>query len=246
VREPGACGDQGGTGPASEPHGARSGASTPDQIQTGPDSTRREPGAHEFRVVSSEDIHIGRMIGLRVDEVVMPGDGIARREIVEHLGAVGIAAVDEAGEITLIHQYRHPIGRRLWELPAGLLDDAGESPMVAAGRELAEEAGLAAGRWDTLVDVAASPGFTDEVIRVFLARDLHEVDRDVHGDEEADLVIRKVPLAEAVRMALAGELVNGATVGGVLAAHAVLSGAASPRPVDAPWPDRPTTFARRR
>ena len=211
-----------------------------------PDRAVSEPGSHDFRVVSSEDVHIGRVIGLRVDEVAMPGDGTARREVVEHLGAVGIAAVDEAGDITLIHQYRHPIGRRLWELPAGLLDGIGESPVAAAARELAEEAGLAAGRWETLVDVAASPGFTDEVIRVFLARDLCEVHRDVLGEEEADLVIRKVPLAEAVRMALAGELVNGATVGGVLAAHAVLTGAAVARPADAPWQDRPSAFASRR
>ncbi|WP_199434900.1 NUDIX domain-containing protein [Qaidamihabitans albus] len=204
------------------------------------------PGSHEFTVASSEDIHIGRVIGLRIDDVVMPGGGRARREVVEHLGAVGVAAVDDEGRITLVHQYRHPLGRRLWELPAGLLDEEGEDPVDAARRELAEEAGLAAGRWETLVDVAASPGFTDEVIRVFLARELSEVDRDVHGEEEADLVIDRVPLDRAVRMVLAGEIVNGATVGGVLAAHAVLSGAAPARPARAPWDVRPTAFAARR
>ncbi|MEU0516115.1 NUDIX hydrolase, partial [Amycolatopsis sp. NPDC006125] len=110
---------------------------------------------------------------------------------------------------------------------------------------LAEEAGLAAARWETLVDVAASPGFTDEVVRVFLARDLTPVDREVLGDEEADLVVHRVPLAEAVRMALSGEIVNGATVGGVLAAHAVVHDGAPSRPPDAPWRDRPTRFADR-
>lgn len=204
-----------------------------------------EPGTHEFDVVSTSDVHIGRVLGLRVDEVAMPGGTTARREVVEHLGAVAIAAVDDGGAVTMIHQYRHPVGRRLWELPAGLIDAPGEEPVATAERELVEEAGLAAGRWDTLVDVAASPGFTDEVVRVFLARDLSEVDREVLGDEEADLVIRKFPLDEAVRMALAGELVNGATVGGVLAAHAVLSGAARVRPADAPWRDRPSAFAAR-
>lgn len=117
--------------------------------------------------------------------------------------------------------------------------------MDSARRELVEEAGLTAGDWVTLVDVAASPGFTDEVVRVFLARDLSEVDRELLGEEEADLVARKFPLAEAVRMALAGELVNGATVSGVLAAHAVLSGAAPARPADAPWRDRSSRFAQR-
>ncbi|PXY19299.1 NUDIX domain-containing protein [Prauserella muralis] len=203
------------------------------------------PGTHEFSVVSSQDIHIGRVVGLRIDEVVMPGGGTARREVVEHLGAVAVCALDADGAVTLVHQYRHPLRDRLWELPAGLLDADGEAPVDTAARELMEEAGLAARRWETLVDVAASPGFTDEVVRVFLARELTEVDREMHGEEEADLVIRKVPLAEAVRMALAGEIVNGATVGGVLAAHAVLTGAAGARPADAPWRDRPTTFASR-
>jgi len=204
-----------------------------------------EPGKHEFTVASTTDVHIGRVVGLRVDEVVMPGGGTARREVVEHLGAVAVVALDEDGAVTLIHQYRHPLGRRLWELPAGLIDKAGEDPVGAAKRELVEEVGLSAERWETLVDVAASPGFTDEVVRVYLARELSEVDREILGDEEADLVMRKFPLAEAVRMALAGELVNGSTVGGVLAAHAVLSGVASARPSDAPWEDRPTKFASR-
>ncbi|MFE0026393.1 NUDIX domain-containing protein [Amycolatopsis sp. NPDC059021] len=205
-----------------------------------------EPGTHEFTVAGSRDVHIGRVVGLRIDEVVMPGGTPATREVIEHLGAVAVVALDADGAVTLVHQYRHPIGRRLWELPAGLIDHEGEDPVGTAKRELVEEAGLAAADWSTLVDIAASPGFTDEVVRVFLARDLSEVDREVLGEEEADLVIRRFPLAEAVRMALSGELVNGATVGGVLAAHAVVTGAAAPRPADAPWRDRPTRFAARR
>ncbi len=204
------------------------------------------PGDHDFAVVSSRDVHIGRILGLRVDEVVMPGGAAARREVVEHLGAVAICAVDDDGTVTLVHQYRHPLGDRLWELPAGLLDADGEDPVDTARRELVEEVGLSAGRWDTLVDVAASPGFTDEVLRVFLARDLTAVPRRVHGDEEADLVVTRVPLDEAVRMVLHGEIVNGATVGGLLAAHAVLNtGGITPRSTDAPWRYRPTRFAAR-
>ncbi|RSM37175.1 NUDIX hydrolase [Amycolatopsis balhimycina DSM 5908] len=204
------------------------------------------PGEHEFSVAASRDVHIGRVVGLRIDEVVMPGGNTATREVIEHLGAVAIVALDESQQVTLIHQYRHPIGHRLWELPAGLIDHLGEDPVGTARRELVEEVGLAASDWVTLVDVAASPGFTDEVVRVFLARGLSDVDREVLGDEEADLVIRKFPLAEAVRMALAGELLNGATVSGVLATHAVLTGVAGPRPADAPWEDRPTAFAKRK
>ncbi|ADJ47754.1 ADP-ribose pyrophosphatase [Amycolatopsis mediterranei S699] len=204
------------------------------------------PGEHEFSVASSRDVHIGRVVGLRIDDVVMPDGETAVREVIEHLGAVAIVALDEEQQVTLIHQYRHPIGHRLWELPAGLIDHLGEDPVGTAKRELVEEAGLAASDWVTLVDVAASPGFTDEVVRVFLARGLSDVDRDVLGEEEADLVIRKFPLAEAVRMALAGELLNGATVSGVLATHAVLTGVAPARPADAPWADRPTAFAKRK
>ncbi|WP_432845201.1 NUDIX domain-containing protein [Amycolatopsis sp. CA-161197] len=208
-----------------------------------------EPGTHEFTVAGSEVVHIGRVVGLRVDDVVMPGGGTAKREVVEHLGAVAILALDGSGAdaaVTMVHQYRHPLGHRLWELPAGLIDKPGEDPVDAAKRELVEEVGLAADEWSTLVDVAASPGFTDEVVRVFLARGLSEVDREVLGEEEADLVVKKFPLAEAVAMTLSGELVNGATVSGVLAAHAVLTGAVKARPADAPWRDRPTRFARRR
>ncbi|MFG1648158.1 NUDIX domain-containing protein [Amycolatopsis sp. NPDC049252] len=204
------------------------------------------PGEHEFTVASSRDVHIGRVVGLRIDDVVMPGGNTAVREVIEHLGAVAIVTLDEEQRITLIHQYRHPMGHRLWELPAGLIDHLGEDPVGAAKRELVEEVGLTARDWVTLVDVAASPGFTDEVVRVFLARGLSEVERDVLGEEEADLVVRKFPLAEAVRMALSGELVNGAAVSGVLAAHAVVGCVAEPRPADAPWPDRPTAFAKRR
>ncbi|MFD4639318.1 NUDIX domain-containing protein [Lentzea sp. NPDC058436] len=201
---------------------------------------------HDFRTVSSEDLHVGRVVALRIDEVEMPGGGTAKREIVEHMGAVAVVAVDDAGQVVLIHQYRHALGRHLWELPAGLLDHDGEEPVVGARRELAEEVGLDALRWDTLVDTAASPGFTDEVVRVFLARELTEVERDVQGEEEADLEIHRFPIDEAVRMVLSGEVVNSSAVAGLLAAREVLEGRAEPRPADAPFRDKPTRFAARK
>jgi len=103
----------------------------------------------------------------------------------------------------MIHQYRHALRRRLWELPAGLLDVRGEDPLVTAQRELTEETGLAASEWSTLVDLAPSPGFTEEAVRVYLARGLTEVGRPaVEGDEEADLTTRWVSLPVAVRMVL--------------------------------------------
>jgi 8-oxo-dGTP pyrophosphatase MutT (NUDIX family) len=201
---------------------------------------------HDFRTVSSEDVHVGRVVALRIDEVEMPGGDTAKREVVEHMGAVAVVAIDDAGQVVLVHQYRHPLGRHLWELPAGLLDHEGEEPVVGARRELAEEVGLDAARWDVLVDAAASPGFTDEVVRVFLARDLSEVEREVQGEEEADLEIHRFGLDEAVRMVFSGEIVNSYAVAGLIAAREVLAGRAEPRPADAPFRDKPTRFAARK
>ncbi|WP_026424340.1 NUDIX domain-containing protein [Actinokineospora inagensis] len=202
-------------------------------------------GTHEFETVSTRDIHIGRILALRLDEVRMPGGGTANREVVEHLGAVAVVALADDDTVTLIHQYRHPVGERLWELPAGLIDHAAEDPLDAAKRELVEEVGLAAADWSVLVEVAVSPGFTDEAVRVYLARGLSSVERVVLGDEEADLTISRVPLAEAVGRVLSGDIVNAAAVAGLLAAHAVVTGAVEARPANAPWPGRPTAFADR-
>ena len=201
---------------------------------------------HEFAVSRSETLHVGRVVALRLDEVVMPGGRVARREIVEHSGAVAILPLHDDASVVMIDQYRHAVGRRLRELPAGLLDAAGEDPVTTARRELLEEVGHTAQDWSVLVDVVASPGFSDEAVRVFLARRLVDVGRPTGGDdEEADLSVVRVPLADAVRQALAGEIVNASTVAGLLAAQAVLAGTAQPRPVDASWPDRPTRFAQR-
>ena len=126
---------------------------------------------------SSELVYQGAILALRVDDVVMPDGRVAKREVVEHHGAVAVAAVDAEDRLTLVRQYRHPVATRLLELPAGLLDLPGEDPLEAAKRELLEEAGLVAQRWSVLVDVALSPGFTDEALRVYLAAGLSDADR---------------------------------------------------------------------
>lgn len=206
----------------------------------------RTNGRHEFTAVSSEDLYVGKILAVRRDEVRMPGGGHSHREVVEHLGAVSVVAVDEDDRVVLIHQYRYPVGRRLWELPAGLLDVAGEDPLRTAQRELAEEVGLAAESWSVLADIASSPGFTDQSERIFLAGGLTEVGLPAAaGDEEADLVIHRVPFDEAVRMVLAGEIVNAPAVTGLLAAQAVRSQGMQPRPAESAWPDRPQALARR-
>ncbi len=198
---------------------------------------------HEFDTVDSDTLYVGKIFALRTDEVRMPGGATARREVIEHYGAVAIVALDDEGNVVMVYQYRHPVGRRLWELPAGLLDTAGEAPHVTAARELEEEAGLRAADWRVLVDLVSAPGFSDESVRIYLATGLTDVGRPDAHDEEADLTVRRLPLSEAVRMVLSGEIVNSLAVGGILAAHTV--DGASLRPVDAPWPDRSTAFAAR-
>lgn len=201
---------------------------------------------HEFETVASHTVFCGNLIALRTDEVRMPGGVIATREVVEHYGAVAIAAIDDREQVVMVHQYRHPLGHKLWELPAGILDGPGEDPVAAAARELQEETGLAAAEWSVLVDVITAPGFCDEAVRVYLARGLSDVGRPEADHEEADLTVHRVPLREAVDQVLAGEIINSIAAAGLLAAHAVIVDGKPTRPLDAPWPDRSSVFAARK
>ncbi|MGA8547150.1 MAG: NUDIX hydrolase [Mycobacterium sp.] len=200
---------------------------------------------HTFETTSSETLHTGKIFALRKDQVRMPGGKLVTREVVEHFGAVGVVAIDDDGRIPMVYQYRHPFGRRLWELPAGLLDVNGEAAHLTAARELREEAGLQADTWQVLVDLDSTPGFSDESVRVYLATGLTLVDRPEAHDEEADMTLQWYPMAEAVRLVFSGEIVNSIAVAGILAANAVREGVAQPRPVDAPWVDKSTAFAAR-
>ncbi len=200
---------------------------------------------HVFETVSSETVYRGKILALRTDEVRMPGGGTAMREVVEHYGAVAVAAVDDHDRLMMIYQYRTALNRRLWELPAGLLDEPGEAPAVAAARELREETGLVADDWRVLIDVALSPGFCDEAVRVYLARGLSQVGRPEANHEEADLTAHWLDLEDAARKVFSGEIVNATAAAGVLAAYAAITEGRPTRPADAPWPDRPKAFAAR-
>ncbi|MEV8509617.1 NUDIX hydrolase [Actinoplanes sp. NPDC051475] len=192
--------------------------------------------AHETR--SRTEKYAGPVFTVYTDEVTMSGGGTAHRDVVVNKNAVGVVAVDEVGRVVLIRQYRHPVGERLWELPAGLCDVHGEDLVVTARRELAEEADLVAARFDLLVDLHTSPGFSAETIRIFIARDLAPVpddERHQRQEEEADIEIVWVDLDEAVAMVLRGEITNAAAVGGLLcAARARDDGWATLRPADTP------------
>lgn len=201
---------------------------------------------HDFETASSETLYTGKIFALRRDEVRMPGGATAVREVVEHYGAVAVVALNEDNEIAMVYQYRHAFGRRLWELPAGLLDVAGEPPQRTAARELQEEAGLKADTWRVLVDLDSTPGFSDESVRVYLATGLTEVERPEAHHEEADMTMRWYPLEEATEMALRGEIVNAIAVAGILAAQVVTTELMLTRPANSPWPDKPTAFAARK
>lgn len=195
-----------------------------------------------FSVRASRRAFDGRIAKVRIDTVVMPGGGTAEREVIEHDRAVAVVALDEHRRVVLLQQYRHPLRRRLWELPAGLMDVEDESAQPAAARELGEETGLAAANWSLLVDVASSPGFTDEAVRVFLATGLTDIGRQgLITDEEADLQIVRIPLATAVAGILSGDIVNGSTVAGLLAAAAALGSGTRLRPADQSWTSGPST-----
>lgn len=199
-------------------------------------------GEHVFETTSSETLYSGKIFALRTDHVRMPGGTIATRDVVENFGAVAIVAMDEDGRIPMVYQYRHPVRRRLWELPAGLLDADGEAPNLAAARELYEEVGLRAQTWQVLLDLDSTPGFSDESLRVYLATGLTQVGRPEARDEEADMTVQWYPIADAAHRVFRGEIVNSIAVGGILAAFAVSEGVAEPRPLDTPWVDRPTAF----
>lgn len=197
-----------------------------------------------WQVRGSQHHFDGGVISVRTDSVVMPDGGTAQRDVVEHPGAVGVIALDADDRILVIRQYRHAPGRLLWEPPAGLLDVSGEPPLVAAQRELFEEAAHRAEEWRVLVDGFTSPGFTDEAYRVYLARGLREVavgERHVGRHEEADLQVGWLPLDECVRLVLAGRLHNPLLIAGALAAWAARSGSGydALRPGGDPWPERP-------
>jgi 8-oxo-dGTP pyrophosphatase MutT (NUDIX family) len=188
-------------------------------------------GAAEIRdvpehwpVASSAELARGSLLRMRTDTVRMPGGGTADREIVEHPGAVAVLGLDESGRVLMIRQYRHPVGRLLWEIPAGLRDKPGEPLLAAAERELLEETGYRAADWRVLVDFFTSPGFSTERLRIFLARGLTQVPEAgreyVRRDEEAHLEIAWVPLERALAGILAGDLHNGVAALGILSAYA--------------------------
>jgi 8-oxo-dGDP phosphatase len=190
-------------------------------------------------VASSTEVLRTKLVAVRVDEVRTPENNLAERDVVLHPGAVAVLALDDGERVLMIRQYRHPVGRLLWEIPAGLRDVAGEDPWTTAQRELVEEAGYRARDWRVLADYYSSPGYSTERLRVFLARDLEPVPAAerhfVPQDEEAHLLLDWLPLDEAVGKVFAGELHNGPAILAIMAGYAARSGGYDRlRPADSP------------
>jgi ADP-ribose pyrophosphatase len=196
-----------------------------------------EDTPEQWSVTQSDVLLKQWLITVRSDRVQMPDKQSAQRLVVTHPGAVAVLALDEADRVLMIRQYRHPAGYLLWEIPAGLRDVAGEPLIEAARRELLEETGYRARQWQVLLDTFTSPGFTNERMRIFLARGLEQASDTGYEreHEEKFLTTAWVPLAEAVRLALEGKLHNGQAVTAVLAGSVASSGGfAGLRPADAP------------
>lgn len=160
----------------------------------------------EWQVTATGTPFTGNKTSVRTDDVVMPDGSVVRRDYQVHPGSVAVLALDDAGRVLVLRQYRHPVRHKLWEIPAGLLDVPGENPLHAAQRELYEEAYAKAEDWRVLTDVYTTPGGCDEAVRIFLARNLSEADgeRFVVSEEEADMELARVELQELVRGARRG------------------------------------------
>lgn len=186
----------------------------------------------EYEVRSSNVTHRGRLSTIRVDALAMPDGSVADRETVEHANAVAVVAMEPDGRVVLIRQYRHAVGQRLLEIPAGKLDVDGEAPVQTARRELLEEVGMCAGDLVELIHYYNSSGWTDEATTIYLAADVTPgaapAEFTAHH-EEADLEVLRVPFDDALRWIDEGAITDSKTVIGLLLAHRRMTGDGRPR-----------------
>ena len=175
---------------------------------------------HSWPVASSTPRHTSPFLSVRTDAIVDPTGEAHDRVVVQPRGAVGIFAVDEDDRVLLVQQYRHPVGARLLQLPAGTLDVEGEGAQAAAERELAEEADLSADQWERLLSIVPTPGYSSEHWTVFRAtglRPVPESERAEREAEEAEIVQWWMPLDDAVAAAFDGRITDAMTIACIFA-----------------------------
>lgn len=165
------------------------------------------------KTIGSEYVFRGKILSVRLDTVLLPDGRESRREIVEYSGAVAIVALTAAMEVVLVRQYRYPVGRELIEIPAGKIEE-GEEPDTCARRELMEEAGCKADSWRYLGRFYSTPGFTSELMHLYLAQDLTFYRQAPDEDEFVQVV--RVPFDTALEMALRGDICDAKSICGLL------------------------------
>jgi 8-oxo-dGDP phosphatase len=180
-------------------------------------------GASGFVSLDSEVLWQGRRVAMRRGRFLTPDGEAFDREYMDHPGAVGVIAVDDDGVVTLVRQFRGPMARTVLEMPAGTRDVAGEPALETGRRELAEEVGLRASRWEELAALPVSPGVSDQITTVFLATGLSECPLEREGPEERAMTIERVSIDEVTSMVAAGELMDAVTVAGIALARAALA-----------------------
>ncbi|CFX50640.1 NUDIX hydrolase domain [Syntrophomonas zehnderi OL-4] len=164
------------------------------------------------KTLKSQEIFRGRIVNLRVDTVLLPDQRQSTREVIEHVPAVAIVALDEKGDIVLVRQFRKPVEEVLLEIPAGLMD-AGEEPLISAQRELREETGLTASHWEKILSYYSTPGFTNECLHLYLATGLSP--GEVEPDEDEFVEIVSMPLEKAYDLIFKGQIKDGKSIIGI-------------------------------
>ena len=172
-------------------------------------------------VVAREEIYNGKILHVQKWTVELPDGGTSFREVVLHRGAAAVVPVDGEGNVYMIRQYRCALGRLTLEIPAGKLDFDGEDRLLCAKRELKEETGFTARNWEKLTDLATTPGFTNELIGVYLATGLEK--GEVSPDEDEFIDIVRLPFSEALRLVTEGSISDSKTIVGLLLAKERLS-----------------------
>ena len=166
--------------------------------------------------INQETVFSGRIVEARVDTLLAPDGRQITREVIHHPGAVAIIPIDSDDNALLVRQYRYPVGHDLLEIPAGVIEE-GESPDNTAQRELREETGYASRNLRPLGGIYSSPGFCDEILYIYLARDL--VESKLPADEDEDITLERVPMSDVGRLIRLGEIQDAKSVAGLLMAQ---------------------------
>ena len=164
----------------------------------------------------SEVVYEGRVFNIYAENVTLPNGSTTDLNLLRHPGAAAMVAMPSPGQVILLKQYRHAVMDYIWEIPAGTRDP-GETPETCARRELAEEAGVSAGSWQKLGEIIPAPGYTDERIHIFLARDLTPTDQNLDTDEVLD--VHQVDFEKAMSMVRDGLIIDAKTITGLFLAR---------------------------